>query len=258
MGKAVAEKVAERLGYAIISREVILDASHQFNIPEIKLEKAIHDAPGILERYRHSSHSYIAYFRAALAGRVMDDNVVYHGLAGHLLLKGLPNVLKVRITADMDYRIKVVMDRDGIPAPAARARIIADDKERRKWTKNLYGEDPWDCSLYDLTIRIDQLSLDNAVDFICQAAGAEGFQPSEKSRQKARDLALACRIKAALADEFPNTAVTCEYGNVLIYAKAKEPAGGKLARKLQMIRETTEGIHHLEIHAGVAFPPEAV
>ena len=51
MGKAVAEQVARRLDYRLISREVLLDAGSRFNIPEIKLKKAIHDAPGILERY---------------------------------------------------------------------------------------------------------------------------------------------------------------------------------------------------------------
>ena len=35
-GKEVAERVAERLGYQCISREVIIEASREFNIPEIK------------------------------------------------------------------------------------------------------------------------------------------------------------------------------------------------------------------------------
>ena len=66
MGKKVAEKVARELSYEVISREVLLDACNRFNVPEIKLENAIHDAPGILERYRHSKQSYIAYIRSAL------------------------------------------------------------------------------------------------------------------------------------------------------------------------------------------------
>ena len=49
-GKEVAEKVAEKLGYECISREVILEASREFNIAEIKLVRAIHDAPSILDR----------------------------------------------------------------------------------------------------------------------------------------------------------------------------------------------------------------
>ena len=49
-GKEVAEKVAERLGYDCIAREVLVEASEQFNIPEIKLLITIQDAPSILER----------------------------------------------------------------------------------------------------------------------------------------------------------------------------------------------------------------
>ena len=49
-GKAVAEKVAQKLGYECISRDIILEASEEFNVPEIKLIRAIHDAPGILDR----------------------------------------------------------------------------------------------------------------------------------------------------------------------------------------------------------------
>lgn len=63
-------------------------------LPEIKLIRAIHDAPGILERFSHSKQSYLAYIRAALAQRISNDNVVYHGLAGHVMLKGISGVLK--------------------------------------------------------------------------------------------------------------------------------------------------------------------
>ena len=258
MGKAVAEKVAEKLNYRLISREVLLDASSRFNVPEIKLEKAIHDAPGILERYRHSRQSYVAYIRSALVERVAEDNVVYHGLAGHLLLTGIPHVLKVRITADMARRVAIVMERDGIPAEEARARIEEDDRQRRKWTHTLYDQDPWDASLYDLVVCIDKLTIDHAVDFICRAAAAEGFQASEKARRKTADMVVACRVKAALVDEFPNIGVTCEYGNVLLYFKGREQMSGKLAKRLEKIRETTEGVHHLETHAGAAMPADAV
>lgn len=59
-GKEVAEKVAAALGYECISREVLLEASEQFNIPEIKLVRAIHDAPSILERFTYGKERYVA------------------------------------------------------------------------------------------------------------------------------------------------------------------------------------------------------
>jgi cytidylate kinase len=258
MGKVVAEKVAERLGYCLISREILLDASSRFNVSEIKLEKAIHDAPGILERYRHSKQSYIAYIRSALMDRIMEDNVVYHGLAGHLLLKGISHVLKVRITADMEKRVANFMKKDQFSVDDARLRIQEDDKQRREWTQSLYGQDPWDSALYDLTICIERLSIDNAVDFICQAVAKKGFQVKEKDRQKAADMAVACQVKAALVDEFPNLGVTCEYGNVLIYVRAKDSMTAKLVKRLNRIRQDIDNIYHLETHAGVEIPPDAV
>ena len=47
-GKEVAEKVSQRLGYDCVSRDVIVEASEQFNIPEIKLVRALHDSPSVL------------------------------------------------------------------------------------------------------------------------------------------------------------------------------------------------------------------
>ncbi|MEJ2071714.1 MAG: cytidylate kinase family protein [Syntrophobacterales bacterium] len=68
-GKEVAEKVAARLGYECISRDVLLEASEQFHIPEIKLVRAIHDAPSILERFTHGKERYVSYIKAALLKR---------------------------------------------------------------------------------------------------------------------------------------------------------------------------------------------
>ncbi|ACN13827.1 Cmk4 [Desulforapulum autotrophicum HRM2] len=258
MGKTVAEKVAQRLNFDIISRDVLLDASNHFNVPEIKLINAIHDAPKILDRYSRSKNAYIAYIRSSLVERALNDNLVYHGLAGHLLLKGIPHVLKVRITENLEGRIANMVKRDKISPQEARSLILADDSQRRKWTRSLYGEDTRDTALYDLSICIDKLSIDNAVDFICQAAGTKGLQTTEQGRQEIADLAVACRVKAALVDEFPNLGVACEYGNVLIYMKGRDSASGKLVKKLNNIRNNIKGINHLETHAGVEFPLDAI
>jgi len=257
-GKEVAEKVAECLGYECISRDVLLDASDRFHIPEVKLMHAIHDAPSILDRFKHGRQIFIAYIQSALACRVAKDNVVYHGLAGHLLLTGVPHVLKVRIIADMADRIKAETERKGISEEDARSVLQRDDQERRKWTKSLYGVDPWDSSLYDLVVHISKLTVADAVDFICQAATKEQFTTTESYRQKMGDLALACQVKAALIDPFFDVGVTSEYGNVLIYTKVSDRQINKLKKKAREIGRELEGINNLEVHAGVPAPQNAI
>ena len=258
MGKDVAEKVADHLGYDVVSRDLLLSASERFHVPEIRLVRAIHDAPSILSRLSHSKQSYLAFIQAALTERISKDNVVYHGLAGHLLLWQIPGVLKVRITADLETRVANEVKREGISVREAREILLEDDHQRRRWTQSLHGFDPWDSSLYDLVIRVDRLSVDNAVDFICKAASLEGFRTTGQMRQKIEDLALACRIKADLVEDFPTVRVSCEYGNVIIHAKDKGHAGAALHGRIAAIHRAIGGIHNLEIHSEGSIPREAV
>jgi cytidylate kinase len=257
-GKEVAEKVAAGLGYQCLSREVILDASDRYNIPEIKLVKAIHDAPSILERFGHSKARFVAYYQSAFTRNVQKDNVVYHGLAGHLLLKGVSHVLKVRIIADLADRVLNESDREGIPRQEAQTLILRDDEERRKWTQSLYGVDPWDSSLYDIILHIHKFTVANAVDFICQAVGLNQFRTTRKSQQKMDDLALASQIKAALIVVYPGIAVTSDYGNVLNYTKAEDRLVRKLEKKVRSLSEEIKGIKSLEVHPGRTIPPSAI
>ena len=257
-GKEIAEKVAHNLGYDCISREVILEASDRFNIPEIKMIKAIHDAPSILDRFRHGKTDFITYYQSALTRYVQKDNIVYHGLAGHLLLKGVPHVFKVRISAQMSSRIENEMEASGISENEARAMILKDDEERRNWTKSLYGVDPWDSSLYDLTVCIDKFTVDNAVDFICQAAAFEPFQSTKESAKKMKDLALACEVKAKLVEQEFSVAVTSEYHNVIIYTKAYGRTLKRLERAVGDLSNKIPEINNIEVHAGITYPQDVI
>lgn len=258
-GREVAEKTAARLGYDVVSRDVLLEASDRFHTPEIKLVRAIHDAPSILDRFTHGKQCYIAYIRSALVSRAVKDNLVYHGLAGHLLLKGIPHVLRVRIIANLEDRVAAEMAREGISAAEARSLLLKDDAERRKWTQSLYGVDPWDPSLYDLVIHIDKLTVDDAVDLIVEAVGREGFRTTPEAQQKIEDLALACQVKAALVEaDCVDLGVTCEYGNVVVYTKQGFRHGRQLRKRLEKLQGEIEGINNVEVYEGLPLPPEAV
>ncbi|MCP3941719.1 MAG: cytidylate kinase-like family protein [Desulfobacteraceae bacterium] len=257
LGKAVAEGVAERLGYDIISRDLLLKASGRFHVPQETLEKAIHDAPGVFERYSYTKLVYLAYLRATLTEMVADGNIVYHGLAGHILLSLLPHVLKVRITAKLESRVARKMQ-DGFSEQMARARIIEDDAHRKKWTRKIYHADPNDSSLYDMVISIDKLSKEDAVDFICQCASRKAFEWTHDRIRQVKDLSFACGLKASLIASFFDVKITCEYGNLLVYAGEKVAHSAKFKRTINTFQKENSGIHNLEVHTGVPVPANAV
>ncbi len=240
-GKEVAEKLAQKLSYECISRDVLLEASDQFNIPEIKLIRAIHDAPSILERFTFGKERYMAYIRAALLKSVQKDNVVYHGLAGHFFLQGIPHVLKVRIIADLEDRIREEMRRENTTEAEARAIIKKDDEERRKWGQHIYGADPWDPSLYDMVLHIKTLSVEDAVNVILCVLGTPSFKTTPESQKLLDDLALAARIEAALVEEFPTVKVTAENGEIAIHMKSSLAEDPEVAGRIKRLANRVAG-----------------
>lgn len=215
-GKEIAENVAEKLGYDCISREILIEASKDFNIPEIKLFHAIHDSPTFLDRIIFRKEKYIAYIQAAILKHLKKDNVVYHGFAGHFFVQDVAHVLKIRIIASMAERVKVVMQRNRLSREKAVKYIHKIDEQRRKWSQQLYGIETADPTLYDMVINIGHLTLDDAVDIICHKAGLKRFQTTPQSRRKIEDLSLAAIAKAAIIERFPSSQVSCQNAVVCI------------------------------------------
>jgi len=215
-GKEVAEKLAQKLGYECISRDILIEASEEFNIPEIKLVRAIHDGPSVLDRFSHGKERYISYIRKALLKHVQKDNVVYHGLAGHFFLQDIPHVFKIRIIADMEERVAEEVKRENISADKARYILKKDDDERRRWSLQLYGIDSWDCQLYDMVLHIKTITVDDAVEMIYRTLQSKIFHTTPESRKILDDLLLAAEVKAAMVKIAPKLNVAADNGVVRI------------------------------------------
>jgi cytidylate kinase len=253
-GKEVAEKLAQALGYECLSRDILLEASERYNIPEIKLVRAIHDAPSILERFTYGKEQYVAYIRAALLRNVQKDNVVYHGLAGHFLLREIPHVLKVRILADLEDRVLEEMKRENISADEARRILLKDDEERRKWGLKIFGIDTWDPSLYDLVIHIHKLRVEDAVDLISHTAARQQFQATLESRQAMANLALAAEAKAILIKVRPDIEVSAENGIVEVQTRALEAHEAELIQEMESLAKTVPGVRDVRVKVVPAVP----
>ncbi len=199
-GKEIAEKTAEKLGYECVSREILLEASRFFNVPEMKLSKSIHDAPSLLDRITRGKERYLSCIEAAIMEHMRKDNVVYHGHAGHLLLRDFPQVLKVRIIADMKDRVAMLRKDKGMSEHQARAFIQNDDAQRTNWTRYLYKKEVSDPALYDMVIRIGQVAIDDARDIIVRAAKSQAFVLSADAGKRISDLAIESHLRVMLAD----------------------------------------------------------
>ena len=251
-GREIAERVAARLGYECLSRDVLLEASEQFNIPEIRLVHALHDAPSVLERFRHGRERYVAFIENAFLEHVRSGNVVYHGLAGHFFLRGVSHAFKVRVIADLEERVRLEMEREGVDARTARETLRKDDFERRRWALALYGVDTVDPILYDMVLNVGHLTLDCAVEIISGAARSPCFEATAASRQRLDDLVLASRVRAAVIDACPEARATAAAGAVTVAVEARPGEEAVVRGKVEALAAAVEGV--AEVHVDVRPP----
>jgi cytidylate kinase len=139
---------------------------------------------------------YIAYVRATLCKEVKDDNVVYHGLGGNLLIGVLPHLIRVRVIADMEFRIKAAMERNQMTRKEAIDHIKKVDEKRVKWTKFLYHVDWGDPSLYDLVINLENLGISDACEIVSKATTFDRFKTTPEAQKLMNDLELSTEVRA--------------------------------------------------------------
>jgi cytidylate kinase len=198
-GQALAERVAASLGWPCLSNEVIVEAAKRYNVPEPELVKAFEKAPTFWEKLTASRRVYLTFVQAAMCEYAEHGNLVYHGHAGHELLPGISHVMKVRLVAPLEYRIRAVMERNPrLDRKGAIRHINQVDEERTSRMRYLFDVDWRDPYQYDLVLSLDKLTVDTACDLVIRAVQWDQFRPTEASRRAVHNLALSSRIRAAL------------------------------------------------------------
>lgn len=253
-GIAVAEELSRKLGYPCISKEIILDAAEEFGIPEDKLAAAMEKPPRSWLDTPDKKIAHLNYVRYALLKRARKNDLVYHGYAGHLLLGDITHVLRVRVIANMEYRIKAAMEKENLDRKAAVSMIKKLDKQSMNWTRFLYGVDWQDPSLYDIVINLDRMSIEGAADIIVPMTMLKDFNPDENSKTALNNQVISSMVWAALTkDERTNNSslyVVTDSGTVTISGSANTESSLKA---IEEITKGVEGVREVINEAGKGF-----
>lgn len=198
-GRTLAEMLTDKLGYRCVSREIIIKAADDYGVPEAKLFEAVQKSPSIFQKLSFERERYLAYIQASLCECAKDNNLIYHGNGGHFLLPGVSHVLRLRLIADMTYRVKAASKQLHLSAEESSKYIEKVDKERAKWTSFLYGKDWGAPELYDIVFNLGGADLDFACTMITVAVQQPHFKTTPESTRAMKNLLTASRVRAALA-----------------------------------------------------------
>ncbi len=253
-GREVAEKLGQKTGFKVISREVLLSTSKEYNIPEIKLKKALHDAPSVLDRFSYGREKYLAFIRANILEHMVHDNTIYHGLAGHAFVQGVGHELDVRIRASIADRvqrykeyIKKEESKD-ITDEEARYWLRKDDEERHKWSIHVTGIDPCDPSHYDIIYNASKFAADDIVDSIASLLSLPYLQATPESQERIEQLMKAAQVKAAIVNDLPTANVTCKENIAYVNVTADLSEEDKIMKKVEGQAMTVQGIEAVKVY----------
>jgi len=197
-GPEIAERVASDLAYRRIDREVLVEASDRYGIPEAKYREVLETGPSWWERWRESLRLYRITLQAAMCELAQNGDIVYHGHMGQELLPGIRHVLKVLLTAPLEYQVEQVQAREALDEVSARRYVERVNKGRSARTEAVFGADWRDASRYDLVLNVGQMTIDTLALLIEEAAGRPEYQKTEDSERSFQDLSLTAKVQAAL------------------------------------------------------------
>jgi cytidylate kinase len=200
-GEKLAHCLSERLGYTVLSHEVILEGARKYNILEEELLTRLEESPNFWRKFTMEHKRYLILVQCALLDAVKQDNVVYHGYAGQVFLRGIHHVLKTRLDAPIDERLKIVMQEQQLNVDAAREYITNIDEQRRRWIKWAYGEEWRDPALYDMTFYTGNMTVDTICEIISLTVKREEFRTTEASARRLVDISTECEVRAAFASD---------------------------------------------------------
>lgn len=204
-GPEIGQQLADRMGYRYVDHELISDAARRYGLLEEKLSHLDESKPSLFERFDAETRRYITVIQTALYDFAEHDNVVLMGRGGQWLLRGIPHVLRVRVMAPFDVRVKRLGKKLAGPMgeqtnPRTVTELVRrDDAEKAGRMRYLYEVGITDPALYDLVINTEKLSVAAAVGLIGGVLGQTELATTPAAAQLVADRSLASRVQVALA-----------------------------------------------------------
>jgi cytidylate kinase len=197
-GRAVAQCLADRLGYPCLGREVLQTAARTLGASEETVRHKLQTPPGLWDQVTRERQAYVVAVQAALAAHCTTGSLVYHGLAGQLLLRDVPGVLRVRLIAPVAMRVQAILAQHSRTNHVAAERFIQSvDRQRRRWVRRMYGVEINDTSLYELTINLESITLATACVMIAELARQPHYEVTADTRQRIQAFAADCDRRVA-------------------------------------------------------------
>jgi len=125
--------------------------------------------PTITRGHEVEDDVYIEAIESAMKEMAADGDVVFIGRGGHVILKDMPNVLRVGVVASFEDRVKTLMNRETIDRDNAMVTLEQRDQARKHFFKKYFDlDEPDNPNLFHFTINSSEISTNYAAEMVIQ------------------------------------------------------------------------------------------
>jgi len=256
LGAEVAEGIAKALKLKVIHSEIVANqVAGRLGIEEGAVRRYVDGKASIVERWLINRRKLSRYTCEEMLRLAQQGNVLIRGWGAATLLRDMPQVISVRVCAPMDFRVRVMMEKLGIPdADAARQEAVRQEIERFDTTharalRATFGIEQEDALLYHIVLNTERLPVEACVGAVRELAGHARFQDSFAARSALANRLLEASINSALNDEIgigmapAGLTVSAANGNVTLIGTS---SSGRLRAKAEKVASRIDGVRHID------------
>src|SRR5687768_4983623 len=246
LGKDVAAGVAERTSRRVVYHEIIEPIANKMRLRKSHVERFLEGKSGIWERLT-TDRTSLSIFTADETFRFLrdDSTAVIRGWGAAHLLRNVPHVIRVRVCAPLETRVKRMMQRLATDnRETVESEIQLSEEAHTAITKRHFGVNWRDPENYDLVLCTERLSVDECVEEIEGMMKRPSFQETPESRRLVHNLSHEWSVRSALRRDARTTdtaiTVAVEDGvaslNGMVDTAEEALAAGEVAAAVEGIR----------------------
>ena len=190
-GKTLGTMVADRLGYTLIDEQIVEMVAMEADVSPELVDSVAQEAgrEGIVQRFLRklgpfsrgyvetameerpgyvNGDLYISLLHKVIPVLAEQDDVVIIGRGGQYILSEWPDTFHFLMIANIENRIKFMMEHYNIDRKKAQAVIDQQSKRRVNLYRYFGRTDYEQAELYHMVLNMNRIGLDDAVQAVCQ------------------------------------------------------------------------------------------
>jgi cytidylate kinase len=169
LGEELAARVAGQLGFVLVDRSQVARLWREVDLDDTSLECVDEFIPNGDHELDPETEASIKLLPDLIVQMAEEHDLVIIGRGAQGLFRNRPGAFHIKIIGSRKFRVRNLQVSGDISARQARRRLRELEYQRIRYLRYLYGTNWNDPCLYDLILRMDRLSIEEATNMMVAA-----------------------------------------------------------------------------------------